>query len=161
METEDREDSKKSFKILGILDVQKVPCARESILYGSLGSLVVATGHFLATSRVKRSFDFGVGGFILTTLGYWFYCRYNYAKLRIQQRIIQEGMKNKIIYEGTQFDPEIKEKNNQGCTFRKWASFVSSANWKAAAGFMSWVFMRERGVDPTGLECQDTRRKLH
>ncbi|XP_073194388.1 cytochrome c oxidase assembly protein COX20, mitochondrial isoform X2 [Lepidochelys kempii] len=106
--------SEKTFKLLGILDVQNIPCARESILYGSLGSLVVGLGHFLATSRVRRSFDFGMGGFVLTTLGCWIYCRYNRAKLRIQQRIIQEGMRNKILYESSVFDPERKQNSNRG-----------------------------------------------
>lgn len=40
-----------SFKLLGFLDVKNVPCARESVLYGSLGSLVMGLGHFLATSK--------------------------------------------------------------------------------------------------------------
>lgn len=40
-----------SFKLLGFLDVNNVPCARESVLYGSLGSLVMGLGHFLATSK--------------------------------------------------------------------------------------------------------------
>ncbi|KAJ7397064.1 hypothetical protein BTVI_138983 [Pitangus sulphuratus] len=44
-------EPRKSFKLLGFLDVQSVPCARESVLYGSLGSLVVGLGHFLATSQ--------------------------------------------------------------------------------------------------------------
>ncbi|XP_075781009.1 cytochrome c oxidase assembly protein COX20, mitochondrial [Pelodiscus sinensis] len=106
--------SEKSFKLLGILDVQNIPCARESVLYGSLGSLVAGLGHFLATSRVRRSFHFGMGGFVLTTLGCWVYCRYNHAKLRIQQRIIQEGMRNKILYESSDFDPESKQNKSQG-----------------------------------------------
>ncbi|KAH0622534.1 hypothetical protein JD844_024921 [Phrynosoma platyrhinos] len=105
---EGEEEPQKSFKLLGILDVKNVPCARESVLYGSLGGVMVGLGHFLATSRVRRSCDFGMGGFILTTLGCWIYCRYNNAKLRIQQRMIQEGIKNKILYESTQFDPEKK-----------------------------------------------------
>lgn len=68
--------------------------------------------HFLATSRVKRSFDVGVTGFMLTTLGSWFFCRYNNAKLRVQQRVIQEGIKNKVIYEGTNLDPMRKTKGD-------------------------------------------------
>ncbi|TFK03230.1 Cytochrome c oxidase protein 20-like protein [Platysternon megacephalum] len=113
-EGEPEPGSEKTFKLLGILDVQNIPCSRESILYGSLGSLVVGLGHFLATSRVRRSFDFGMGGFVLTTLGCWIYCRYNHAKLRIQQRIIQEGMRNKILYESSDFDPERKQNSNLG-----------------------------------------------
>ncbi|XP_063247032.1 cytochrome c oxidase assembly protein COX20, mitochondrial isoform X2 [Prinia subflava] len=95
----------KSFKLLGFLDVKNVPCARESVLYGSLGSLVMGLGHFLATSRVKRSCDVAVGGFICTMLGYWFYCRYNLAQQRIRQRMLKEGMKNRALFEGSYLDP--------------------------------------------------------
>ncbi|XP_044771922.1 cytochrome c oxidase assembly protein COX20, mitochondrial-like [Neomonachus schauinslandi] len=51
-------------------------------------------GHFLLTSRMRRSCDAGVGGFILVTLGCWFHCRYNYAKLRIQERTAREGIQS-------------------------------------------------------------------
>ncbi|XP_023565960.1 cytochrome c oxidase protein 20 homolog [Octodon degus] len=37
------------FKLLGILDVENIPCARDSVLYGSLGSVVAGLGHFLLT----------------------------------------------------------------------------------------------------------------
>ncbi|XP_033617848.1 cytochrome c oxidase assembly protein COX20, mitochondrial [Fukomys damarensis] len=100
------------FKLLGILDVENIPCARDSILYGSLGSVVAGLGHFLLTSRIRRSCDAGVGGFVLVTLGCWFHCRYNYAKERIRQRTAREGMKNKILYESTHLDPERKKTNS-------------------------------------------------
>ncbi|TKS85893.1 Cytochrome c oxidase protein 20 -like protein [Collichthys lucidus] len=58
--------------------------------------------------RVRRSFHVGFAGFMLTTLGSWFYCRLNNAKLRVQQRMIQDGIKNKIVYEGTAIDPTRK-----------------------------------------------------
>ncbi|KAM5206281.1 cytochrome c oxidase assembly protein COX20, mitochondrial [Hipposideros larvatus] len=104
----------KPFKLLGILDVENIPCARDSILYGSLGSAVAGLGHFLLTSRIRRSCDAAVGGFILVTLGCWFHCRYNYAKLRIQERIAREGIKNKILYESTHLDPERKQTSGNG-----------------------------------------------
>ncbi|XP_009081014.1 PREDICTED: cytochrome c oxidase protein 20 homolog, partial [Acanthisitta chloris] len=102
-----------SFKLLGFLDVSNVPCARESLLYGSLGSFVVGLGHFLATSRVRRSCDFAVGGFICTMLGCWFYCRYNRAQQRIRQRMLKEGMRNRILFEGSSLDPEIKQTDSE------------------------------------------------
>ncbi|XP_036403237.1 cytochrome c oxidase assembly protein COX20, mitochondrial [Megalops cyprinoides] len=108
MAGEGEEDKQKSFKLLGILDIQNTPCSRDAILHGAGGSLVAGLGHFLATSRVKRSFDVGFAGFFLTTLGSWFYCRYNNARLRVQQRFIQDGIKNKVMYEGTSLDPSRK-----------------------------------------------------
>ncbi|XP_016056868.1 PREDICTED: cytochrome c oxidase protein 20 homolog [Miniopterus natalensis] len=106
----------KPFKLLGILDVQNIPCARDSVLYGSLGSVVAGLGHFLLTSRIRRSCDVGVGGFIVVTLGFWFHCRYNYAKLRIQERLAREGIKNKILYESTHLDPERTQTSNSSST---------------------------------------------
>uniref|UniRef100_A0A3Q2ZVG5 Cytochrome c oxidase assembly protein COX20, mitochondrial n=1 Tax=Kryptolebias marmoratus TaxID=37003 RepID=A0A3Q2ZVG5_KRYMA len=107
-----KEESEKEegFKLLGILDVQRIPCARNAILHGAGGSLTTGMLYFLATSRVRRSFDVGFAGFMLTTLGSWFYCRINNAKLRVQQRFIQEGIKNKIVYEGSVLDPINKPK---------------------------------------------------
>lgn len=110
MSGEEEESRNKGFRLLGILDVQNTPCARDAILHGAGGSLAAGMLHFLATSRVKRSFDVGVAGFMLTTLGSWFYCRMNNAKLRVQQRTIQDGIKNKVMYEGTVLDPTNKSK---------------------------------------------------
>lgn len=108
------EDSKsQGTKVMGVLDIQNTPCAREAILHGAAGSLLAGILHFLATSRVKRSFDVGVTGFMLSTLGSWFYCRYNSAKMRVQQRMIQDGIKNKVIYEGTSLDPTRKKTGDQ------------------------------------------------
>lgn len=39
------------FRLLGILDVQNVPCARDAILHGAGGSLAAGLLHFLATSE--------------------------------------------------------------------------------------------------------------
>ncbi|XP_054548422.1 LOW QUALITY PROTEIN: cytochrome c oxidase assembly protein COX20, mitochondrial-like [Talpa occidentalis] len=43
----------KPLKLLGILDIENIPCARDSILYGSLGSVVAGLGHFLLTSELE------------------------------------------------------------------------------------------------------------
>ncbi|XP_072246619.1 cytochrome c oxidase assembly protein COX20, mitochondrial [Leuresthes tenuis] len=110
MAEEEEATQNKGFKLFGILDVQRTPCARDAILHGAGGSLAAGLLHFLATSRVKRSFDVGLAGFMLTTLGSWFYCRMNNAKLRAQQRLIQDGMKKKLVYEGTVLDPTSKPK---------------------------------------------------
>nr|XP_046258173.1 cytochrome c oxidase assembly protein COX20, mitochondrial [Scatophagus argus] len=109
--TGEGEDTKnKGFRLLGILDVQNTPCARDAILHGVGGSVAAGLLHFLATSRVRRSFDVGFAGFVVTTLGSWFYCRMTNAKIRVQQRIIQDGLKNKVVYEGTLLDPTKKPK---------------------------------------------------
>ncbi|TNN50424.1 Cytochrome c oxidase protein 20 [Liparis tanakae] len=110
MAEEEKEGEAKGFRLLGILDVQNTPCAKDAILHGAGGSLAAGLLHFLATSRVKRSFDVGFAGFLLTTLGSWFYCRMDSARLRAQQRMVQDGIKNKVVYEGTALDPSNKSR---------------------------------------------------
>ncbi|XP_008427323.1 cytochrome c oxidase assembly protein COX20, mitochondrial [Poecilia reticulata] len=105
MAGEEGAGQEKGFKLLGILDVQRTPCAKDAILHGAGGSVAAGMLFFLSTSRVRRTFDVGFAGFMLTTLGSWFYCRMNNAKLRVQQRVIQEGIRNKVVYEGTSLDP--------------------------------------------------------
>lgn len=107
------EEDNKSIRLPSIADIKSTPCAREAILHGAGGSLVAGLLHFLITSRVKRSFDVGFAGFMVTTLGSWFYCRVNNAKLRVQQRLIQDGIKNKMMYEGTSMDPISKPREEQ------------------------------------------------
>ncbi|XP_072533639.1 cytochrome c oxidase assembly protein COX20, mitochondrial [Salminus brasiliensis] len=108
MAEQETDDKKQEVKLLGILDIKNTPCARDAVLHGAGGSIAAGLVHFLLTSRVKRSFDVGMAGFMLTTLGSWFYCRYNNAKLRFQQKMIQDGIKNKVMYEGTSLDPTRK-----------------------------------------------------
>lgn len=110
------EENDKSIGLPNIADIGSIPCAREAILHGAGGSLVAGLLHFLVTSRVKRSFDVGFAGFMVTTLGSWFYCRVNNAKLRVQQRLIQDGIKNKVMYEGTSMDPVSKNRGEQSGT---------------------------------------------
>ncbi|XP_054567006.1 cytochrome c oxidase assembly protein COX20, mitochondrial-like [Eptesicus fuscus] len=102
---------RKSFKFLEILDVENISCAQDLVLRSSLGSVVAGLGHFLLDSRIKRLCGVGVGGFILVTIRCWFYCRYNYANLRIQKRIAREGIKSKILCESTHLGPKRKQTN--------------------------------------------------
>uniref|UniRef100_A0A8C7UMW4 Cytochrome c oxidase assembly protein COX20, mitochondrial n=1 Tax=Oncorhynchus mykiss TaxID=8022 RepID=A0A8C7UMW4_ONCMY len=105
----EEESDKKGFKVLGILDVQNTPCAREALLHGSGGSLAAGLLHFLATS----TFDFPADS--LAYINDLFYCRITNAKLRMQQRLIQDGIKNKVMYEGTSLDTVSKPKEQEPC----------------------------------------------
>jgi len=110
----EEENDKPAFGISSIRDIGQIPCARDALLHGAGGSLVAGLLFFLATSRVKRSCDMGVAGFILTTLGSWSYCRYENAMVRVQKRMIHEGIKNKMAYEGTSLDPTLKKPSDGG-----------------------------------------------
>ncbi|XP_077585248.1 cytochrome c oxidase assembly protein COX20, mitochondrial [Stigmatopora nigra] len=105
MSQEGETSHEKGYRLLGILDVQKTPCAREAVLHGAAASSAAGLLHFLATSRVRRSFDVGAGGFLLATFASWCYCRASNARERARQKVIRHGIKNKMVYQGTDADP--------------------------------------------------------
>ncbi|CAD7688845.1 unnamed protein product [Nyctereutes procyonoides] len=88
------------FEVLRILDVKNIPCAWDWISSGSLGYVVAGLGHFWLTSRIRRSCD-DADPIV-----------YKYVKLRIQERIAREEIKNKILHESTHLDPERKQTND-------------------------------------------------
>ncbi|XP_012288683.1 cytochrome c oxidase protein 20 homolog [Orussus abietinus] len=83
-------------------DVRRIPCFRDSFLYGissGLGGLLTA---FLFTSRGQLSCHIGMGTFVCVTLGYWTQCRYERLK-DIQARAAIEASINEAAISG-QFD---------------------------------------------------------
>lgn len=109
----------KSFKLLGILDAEntcmgfstrrlvRICCAWPWTFFCCCCWLAEIDDHVI----------FGVGGFILLTLGCWFHCRYNYAKQRIHERIAREGIKNKILDESAHLGTERKQTNSNSSSW--------------------------------------------
>lgn len=58
MAGEEEQTKSKGFRLLGILDVQNTPCARDAVLHGAGGSLTAGLLHFLATSESELSVSF-------------------------------------------------------------------------------------------------------
>lgn len=83
-------------------DVSKIPCFRNSFLYGTLSGLGSGLVFFLFTSRVKASTDFSVATFAVVTMSYWFTCRYNYSKAKFEMMQAQEYLKQRVLLEGTE-----------------------------------------------------------
>ncbi|XP_076312632.1 cytochrome c oxidase assembly factor COX20 lethal (3) 87Df [Tachypleus tridentatus] len=88
-------------------NVEEIPCFKSSFMTGILSGLGIGLGTFLATSRVKRSADFGFYSFITITLVYWSYCRYKWSKDRFYYRQIQGGLQKAAVLEGTEKDPNV------------------------------------------------------
>lgn len=99
----------KSFKIFGT-DVSKMPCFRNSYLYGIGGGIGIGLTYFMLTSRTKASCHFGVASFAVITLSYWTQCRYNYSKLKFDMARTQELMKKHSMYEGTEMEKKLQGK---------------------------------------------------
>uniref|UniRef100_A0A6P7GMF5 Cytochrome c oxidase assembly protein COX20, mitochondrial n=1 Tax=Diabrotica virgifera virgifera TaxID=50390 RepID=A0A6P7GMF5_DIAVI len=90
-------------------DVSKIPCFRNSLLYGIGGGLFCGLFRFMFTSHTLKSVNFSVYSFSFITLGYWIQCRYNYSKTKFEMMRLQEMLQNHAILEGTQ-EAEIIEK---------------------------------------------------
>ncbi|CAG9785632.1 unnamed protein product [Diatraea saccharalis] len=106
---EDSEDEKKGLVIFG-RDVSKIPCFRESFLYGVSSGVGVGLIAFLKTSKPMLAQHIGFGTFSLSTLMYWSYCRYQWSKQKFDAQLLQEALKDKILHEGTIVEKELEEK---------------------------------------------------
>lgn len=67
-------------------------------------------GTFLKTSKPMLSQHVGVGSFSMATLLYWSYCRYAWSKQRFDAQLLQDALKDKILYEGTAVEKELEQK---------------------------------------------------
>ncbi|XP_075974341.1 cytochrome c oxidase assembly factor COX20 lethal (3) 87Df [Anticarsia gemmatalis] len=106
---EEAEEEKKGLVIFG-RDVSQIPCFRESFLYGIASGVGVGIAAFLKTSRPMFSQHVGVGTFSLTTMIYWSFCRYQWSKQRFDAQLLQDALKDKLMYEGTMVEKELEQK---------------------------------------------------
>lgn len=88
-------------------DVSKIPCFRNSFLYGITGGLGSGLLYFLFTSKPIKAVNYSVYSFSIITVGYWVQCRYLYSKRKFEMMQLQEQLKNHAMLEGTD-DPNIK-----------------------------------------------------
>ncbi|XP_072939272.1 cytochrome c oxidase assembly protein COX20, mitochondrial [Epargyreus clarus] len=106
---EEDEDEKKGLVIFG-RDVSKIPCFRESFLYGVASGVGCGLASFIKTSKPMLSQHVGMGTFAITTLLYWSYCRVQWSRQRFDAQLMQEALKDKIRYEGTAVEKELEER---------------------------------------------------
>ncbi|XP_068632835.1 cytochrome c oxidase assembly protein COX20, mitochondrial [Battus philenor] len=106
---EDPEDEKKGLVLFG-RDLSKIPCFRESFLYGIGSGVGVGLAAFIKTSKPLLSQHIGVGAFSLTTLIYWSYCRYQWSRQKFDAEMLKDALKDKIRYEGTVVEKELEQK---------------------------------------------------
>ncbi|VVC37429.1 FAM36A,Cox20/FAM36A [Cinara cedri] len=76
-------------------DLSKIPCFRNSYLYGIIGGFAVGIGHFMFTSKVTKSTHIGFGSFIVLSSAYWSLCRYNHSYTEKQMNELKELISTK------------------------------------------------------------------
>lgn len=93
-------------------DLAQIPCFRESFFYGISSGIGVGLAAFIKTSKPMLSQHIGVGSAVTCVLGYWFVCRYQWSKSKIDAMLLQEAMNARILREGTitDVDKELESK---------------------------------------------------
>lgn len=91
-------------------DLSKIPCFRESFLNGIASGVGVGIVAFMKTSKPMLAQHIGFGTFTISTLVYWSYCRWQWSKQRFDAQLMQEALKEKILYEGTVVEKEMERK---------------------------------------------------
>lgn len=94
-------------------DISKIPCFRNSFLYGIGGGLSTGLATFMFTSRPQLASHCAIGAFTLVTLTYWMQCRYKYSDTKFKLAQIKAGMQQHVMYEGTHVEKEIKNNENK------------------------------------------------
>nr|CAH7747309.1 unnamed protein product [Callosobruchus chinensis] len=83
-------------------DISKIPCFRNSLLYGIGGGIALGLARFMLTSQPVKSTNFAVYSFSLVTMAYWIQCRYTYSKNKFEMMQLQELMRRHTLMEGTE-----------------------------------------------------------
>uniref|UniRef100_A0A1B0G853 Cytochrome c oxidase assembly protein COX20, mitochondrial n=1 Tax=Glossina morsitans morsitans TaxID=37546 RepID=A0A1B0G853_GLOMM len=104
------DEPKKGLSLFG-RDVSEIPCFRNSFLYGIGGGIGTGLLTFLSTSRTTFSTHVGFGTFFVGTLVYWSWCRYQWSLHRFEYAKLQEGLRNKALYEGTDVEKKLELKS--------------------------------------------------
>lgn len=91
-------------------DVSKIPCFRESFLYGTASGVGVGLAAFIKTSKPMLSQHIGFGTFTISTMIIWSYCRWQWSKQRFDAQLLQEALKDKMLYEGTKVEKDLEKK---------------------------------------------------
>ncbi|VVC89837.1 uncharacterized protein LOC126965376 [Leptidea sinapis] len=97
---EDEEEEKKGLVLFG-RDLSQIPCFRDSFVYGIASGVGVGLASFIKTSKPLYSQHIGFSTFVMTTMIYWSYCRYQWSKQRFDAQLMQEALRDKIVHEGT------------------------------------------------------------
>ncbi|XP_049789365.1 cytochrome c oxidase assembly protein COX20, mitochondrial [Schistocerca nitens] len=105
----DPEDEVKQGPFLFGRDVSKIPCFRNTFLYGITSGFGAGLTYFLFTSRTTTSSHVAAGTFVGVSLSYWIYCRLNWSKQKFEYQKLKYAMKQQMLYEGTELEEKLKD----------------------------------------------------
>ncbi|XP_014784912.1 cytochrome c oxidase assembly protein COX20, mitochondrial [Octopus bimaculoides] len=77
--------------------ITNIPCMRNSLLTGLSSGIIGGLTYFLFTSNVRMATHVGVGTYAILATASWSFCRYNYSKMKFQQREIRQAFQTAVF----------------------------------------------------------------
>lgn len=106
----DEDDQSKAVMLFG-RDIRKIPCFRDSQLYGIYSGFATGLVTFMFTSRIRLSTFTTLGAYFCVSFTYFCYCRYNYAMTKYAIYDIQSVLRQRSIVDNEEeVNEEQKEK---------------------------------------------------
>ncbi|XP_067204076.1 cytochrome c oxidase assembly protein COX20, mitochondrial [Linepithema humile] len=93
-ENVDENDQYKAVMLFG-RDIRKIPCFKNSMLYGIYSGFATGLATFMFTSRIPLSTSMALGSYMGVSMVYWCFCRYNYVMQKYEMNDIQYVLRNK------------------------------------------------------------------
>lgn len=101
------DDQSKAVMLFG-RDIRKIPCFRDSQLYGIYSGFATGLGTFMFTSRVKLATVMSLGSYFCVSIVYFCFCRYNYTMTKWALADVQSIMRQRSI----DIKKEVDEEQN-------------------------------------------------
>jgi len=130
---EDEPDEEKKGFMFNGQEMSKVPCFKDSWMYGIGTGMVVGVTYNLALSR--NPFKIAFWSYAAVTFGYFGVCRYNYRQREAEMKKIRHAMKQMPFLEGTDKDQRMADE--------KWAEDAYKKKQTEIRNFRSDVTSEE------------------
>ncbi|KAI1136511.1 hypothetical protein F5Y05DRAFT_110592 [Hypoxylon sp. FL0543] len=120
----------RSIKPDDILNVHKIPCARQGLMTGIGAGAVVGMGRYIIGGRVPRAANWAFGAFFIGSIIQWEYCRAQRANEKAAMARVVEVIDRKQAEkkardaEAARLKQEAEEKSRQeAATKKSWYKF--------------------------------------
>lgn len=88
------EDESKAVMLFG-RDIRKIPCFKNSMLYGIYSGFASGLATFMFTSRAPLSTSMALGSFMGVSVVYWCFCRYEHVMQKYELSDMQYILRNR------------------------------------------------------------------
>jgi cytochrome c oxidase assembly protein subunit 20 len=93
-ENVDENDQSKTVMLFG-RDIRKIPCFKNSMLYGIYSGFAIGLATFMFTSRIRLSTNMALGSYMSISVIYWCFCRYDHVMQKYDINDMRYILQNK------------------------------------------------------------------